>query len=74
MDKFLSFVAELFEVPVETLSLDIEYQSIPQWDSLMQLRLVAEIEEQYNVEIPIDAISDMKNLHDFYCYITGEAL
>ena len=74
MDTFLSFVAELFEVPAEALSLDTKYQSIPQWDSLMQLRLVAEIEEQFNVEIPIDVISDMKNLRDFYHYITGEII
>ena len=74
MDTFLSFVAELFEVPEEVLSLDTGYQSIPQWDSLMQLRLVAEIEEQYNVEIPIDAIPDIKSLHDFYRYVEGEIL
>ena len=72
MDTFLLFVAELFEVPVDTLSPDTGYQSIPQWDSLMQLRLVAEIEEQYNVEIPIDAIPDIKNLRDFYRYVEGE--
>ena len=69
MTDFLSFVAELFEVSQDSISLDTKYQSIPQWDSLMQLRLVAEIEELYNVEIPIDLIPDMKVLRDFYCYI-----
>lgn len=40
---FLSFVAGIFEVPAESLSLETAYESIPQWDSVMQLRLVLEL-------------------------------
>jgi acyl carrier protein len=69
MNDFLIFVAELFQISPEIISLDTKYQSIPQWDSLMQLRLVAEIEDVYNVDIPFDRIQDMKELRDFYEYI-----
>ena len=72
MDTFLKFAAELFAVPADTISLDTAYESIPQWDSLAQLRLVAEMEETFGVEIPIDAVPDMKTLRDFYRYIDGE--
>lgn len=72
MDKFLKFLAEIMEVNVENLSLQTEYQSIPQWDSLMHLRIVAEIEEKYGVEIPIDEVPDIKTLGDFYKYISNE--
>lgn len=70
MDKFLIYVASLMDVRVEDISGNTSYESIPQWDSLMHLRLVAEIEEEYEVEIPIDKVPDVKTLADFYSYIS----
>lgn len=69
MNEFLSFIADIFDVPVETVSLGTSYKSIPEWHSLMHLRLVAEIQDRYNIEIPIDKVSEIKTLADFYRYI-----
>lgn len=69
MNEFLSFVAEVFSVDASGISLETEYETIPEWDSLMFVRLVVEIEEKYNVEIPIDRISEIKTLADIYAYI-----
>ena len=69
MNKFLEFVSRIFEVNVEELSGDTAFKSIPQWNSLMHLRLVAEIEAHYAAEIPIDEVPDIKILADFYRYI-----
>lgn len=73
MDKnrFLQFIADIMGINKENLSLETEYQSIPQWDSLMHLRLVAEIEDEYGVEIPIDEVPNIKTLGDFYKYVSG---
>ena len=68
-ERFLEFVADLFNVNKEKLSLDTEYMSIPEWDSLMQLRLVMEIESEYDCEIPIDEVPELKTLRDFYSYL-----
>lgn len=67
---FLTFVAGLFEVPVESLSLETAYQSIPQWDSVMHLRLVMEIEGEYGVTIPLDEIGNVKTLKDVYAFVS----
>jgi len=69
MQKFLEFVSRIFEVDSKELSGETSYKSIPQWTSLMHLRLVAEIEEEYGVEIPIDEVPEMKTLTDFFEYI-----
>lgn len=69
LDNFLSFVAEIFEIDVNSISLDTEYDSIPEWDSLMQLRLIGEIEEKYSVSIPIDQVPEIKTLSDFSQWI-----
>jgi acyl carrier protein len=72
MQSFLEFVSEILGVNVEEISEDTEYQSIPQWDSLMHLRLVAEIEDKYGVEIPLDEVPDIKTLADFFSYVKGD--
>lgn len=68
-NDFLSFVAGIFDVPAESISLDTAYESIPEWDSVMQLRLVLEIGTEYNVEIPVDEIAEIKTLGGFYKYL-----
>ena len=68
---FLSFVAGIFEVPAESISLETAYESIPQWDSVMQLRLVLELSNEYGVEIPVDEIANIKTLAEFYKYVSA---
>lgn len=68
---FLGFVASIFEVPAESISLDTAYESIPEWDSVMQLRLTLEIGSEYGVEIPVDEIADIKTLAGFYKYVSA---
>ena len=62
MEEFLSFIADILEVDKNTLTLET-------WDSLMQLRLLGEIEAKYGVMIPMEQISTIKKLNDFYQYI-----
>lgn len=69
--SFLGFVAGILDVPRESISLDTAYESIPEWDSVMQLRLTLEIGTEYNVEIPVDEIADIKTLGGFYKYVQG---
>ena len=66
---FLAFVAGVLEVPVEALSLETAYESIPEWDSVMQLRLTLEIGSTYDVEVPVDEIANIKTLGQFYAYV-----
>lgn len=68
-NDFLMFVAGVLEVPAGSLSLDTAYESIPEWDSVMHLRLTLEIGSEYNVEIPVDEIANIKTLGQFYHYI-----
>lgn len=65
---FLSFVAGVLDVAPESISMDTAYESIPEWDSVMQLRLTLEISSEYDVEIPVDEIADIKTLAGFYKY------
>lgn len=72
MNEFLIFIADILDVPAEELSLETSYKSIPEWHSLMHLQLVAEIQDQYGVVIPIDKVSEIKTLADFHRYIEAK--
>ena len=66
---FLSFVAGVLDVAPESISMGTAYESIPEWDSVMQLRLTLEISSEFDVEIPVDEIADIKTLGGFYKYV-----
>jgi len=65
-DEFLEFIAGLMRVSPSQLSLETKYQSIPEWDSVMQLRLVMELEGRYGVEFPFEKVPELKRLGDFW--------
>lgn len=69
MQDFINFIAEVMEVNPAELTEDTAYGTVEKWDSLMHMRIVMEIEEEYDVEIPIEDIPNIKSIKDFYSYI-----
>lgn len=71
MQDFINFVAGVMEIDPSEINEDTAYGQHEKWDSLMHMRLVMEIEEEYDVEIPIDEVPHIKTIKDFYQYIQG---
>ena len=71
---FQTFAAGVFGVPVGTLSLETSYASIPEWDSMAQLRLVMAIAAEYKVEIPFADVVNVTSLWEFWRRINGGAV
>ena len=65
-EEFFDFVAQILGVPRESVSTATTYESIPEWDSVMHLRLVMEIQDRFGVDIPIERVPDLKTLGDFF--------
>ena len=68
MEDFLKFIANIMEVEPSQLSPDTTYNEFEKWDSIMHLRLVMETEENYDVEIPLDKVPNIKTLKDLYAF------
>ena len=64
--EFLQFAAGVLNAAPETLSLDAAYGELPEWDSVMHLRLVMETEERYGIRIPLETIPEIKTLRQLY--------
>ena len=65
-DEFLEFVASVLGTGREGLSLETAFGSVPEWDSVMHLRLVMEIQDRFGVDIPLEKVPEMRTLEDFY--------
>ena len=65
-DKFLSFVADVLNVDVKNISMDSKYGDVENWDSVMMLNLVMELEEEYGCSIPIEKITKGISLRELY--------
>ena len=72
--EFLEFAAGVFGLPAERLSLETTYGSIPEWDSMAQLRLVTEIAAKYKVEIPFAEVVNVTSLWEFLRRLNGGAV
>lgn len=62
-------MAKVMEVDPSELSENTSYGQFEKWDSLMHMRIVMEMEDEYNIEIPIDDVPNIKTIKDFYTYI-----
>ena len=70
-DGFLDFVAQIMETDRPSLSLETAYGSVPEWDSVMHLRLVMEIGDRYGADIPFEKVPEIVTLGGFYEYVKG---
>ena len=72
--EFLEFAAGILGVSAEKLSLETTYGSIPEWDSIAQLRLVTEVAAKYKVEIPFAEVVNVTSLWEFLRRVNGGAV
>jgi acyl carrier protein len=70
--KFMDVMAEMFEVDANELSMDIEYKNYEKWDSLKMMNIVMELEDAFDISIPLEKISNVKTLKDLYDIVQGK--
>lgn len=68
-ERFINFVAEIMGVPSDSLCATTAYGELPEWDSMMMLTLVMELEAEYGVSIPIEKVGDIRDLKDLYEFV-----
>ena len=61
-DRIKVIMAEILDVPMDTIQDDFGPDDAPSWDSMNNLRLVTAIEEEFKVKLSMD---DIKRMVDF---------
>ncbi len=49
-------------IPQEMVTDDLAYRSIPQWDSVAHMALIAELESRFSVMLDTDEILDLSSV------------
>jgi acyl carrier protein len=68
-EKLINFVAKVLEINSQKLSLTSTIQDIPEWDSFAHVLLIAEIEREFSIIIPLSKIFEIKKIGDFLILI-----
>ena len=62
MEKLIDCFVEIFAIDRSLVTPELAYQSIPEWDSVGHMTLVAEIENTFNVMFDTDDIIGMSDV------------
>jgi acyl carrier protein len=67
-DKYEKIFIKCFGLDKSKLKKDIKYDSIPKWDSVGHMDMIAKLEDEFNISMEMDDIID------FSSYKTGMKL
>jgi acyl carrier protein len=65
----LAWVAEVFQEPVEKITLETPRDSIAMWDSLGVLTLMAEFDEKFDLVLADQEMRTMTKVGDILCLL-----
>lgn len=60
--SLVQIFAEALAIDPELVSDELGYQSIPQWDSVAHMTLIAALEDTYEIMLDTDDIIDMSSV------------
>lgn len=61
LERYNNVFAQTFNVPVTDLHDDFSSENAPNWDSVTQLNLVTELENEFDIMLDSDDILDFKS-------------
>jgi len=62
MEKLNKILSKHLRIPEEKLSDEIAYETESNWDSVIHLKMVSDIEEAFNIEFDIDEIIALETI------------
>ncbi len=61
-EPFMTIVEEILLIPRSEIVDSLAYQSIPEWDSVAHMTLIAAFEEAYRIAIDVEDIEKMNSI------------
>lgn len=63
-DKIIEIVANVLEVKPEQITLESAIGDFPKWDSLGQLNILQNVEDEFDVEFEPEEMMDIEDVND----------
>lgn len=61
-DRVVLAFTQALGIPAEQVTDELRYASIPQWDSVAHMTVVAALEDQFGIMIDMDDVIDMNTV------------
>ena len=66
-------VAGVLNVPVTSVTDDLEFNGVPQWDSLNHVNLMLKLEEVYGVTVGEDEMVELTSVRAIRAFVSAQA-
>ena len=63
-EKLINCFTEALKINEDLVNDNLKYQSIPQWDSIAHMALVAQVENQFEIMLDTEEILDMSSVYE----------
>lgn len=60
-EKIRKIFADVLGIPVEKIDDDLQYNSIPEWDSIAHMALITALDKSFDIMIETEDIIDMSS-------------
>ena len=67
--EFIEKFAEAIDVEAASLNIETEFRTLPEWDSIVYLSVIAMLDEEYGIQIENAAFKALKTVNDVINYI-----
>ena len=61
-DKIIALIEEILMVPAGTITPDTLIEDVEEWDSLMHVTIIGELEERLGVKIALEDAIELKSM------------
>jgi len=65
-NAFFSIISNSLQLPLDAVSMDMEAEETPQWDSIAHLILIAQFEKHYTIEFTPMEVMNVNKVADLY--------
>lgn len=67
--NFIDLFAEALDIEASDLSIDTEFRTLPVWDSMVYLSVIAMLDDEYDIQIENAEFKTLKTIGDIINYI-----
>lgn len=68
-EKVIELIARVLNVPTTEIEMDTEIGEPDEWDSLLNVEIISQLEKEFNVKITSDMIMDLEDVSDIVSLI-----
>lgn len=67
--KIMTILAEALEISADRINLYTEQNQLEEWDSLAHLKLIMKLEQELNISISMEEVSELTSVDKIYSII-----